>query len=105
MIYVVYASLFGIPPQLIKWVDIACVQLPVNAKGFFIFLMIIWYAEIENDCLQLSFAEALAQGSSVQDELRNVASITGSLSAFAALRLDGSAVCWGDAECGGDAGA
>jgi hypothetical protein len=41
----------------------------------------------------------------MQNELRNVASITGSLSAFAALRFDGSVVCWGDAECGGDAGA
>ena len=55
-------------------------------------------------CIEAAIRNIQKQGSSVQDELRNVARITGSLSAFAALRFDGSVVCWGDAECGGDAG-
>eukprot|EP00438_Fugacium_kawagutii_P004673 Skav216585 [mRNA] locus=scaffold3151:128822:135176:+ [translate_table: standard] len=51
------------------------------------------------------FGSTFAQrGSGVQADLHDVDSITGSLSAFCALKRDGSVVCWGDDESGGEAG-
>ena len=43
--------------------------------------------------------------SSVQDQLRNVQQVQGSLGAFAAILGDGSVVTWGKADCGGDCSA
>ena len=40
--------------------------------------------------------------STVQDQLRNVQQVQGSLGAFAAILGDGSVVTWGKADCGGD---
>ena len=47
----------------------------------------------------------VADSSAVQDQLRNVQQVQGTLGAFAAILADGSVVTWGHQEYGGDSSA